>query len=75
MGSLEGCVFDAFEAAPRVATVDDFGLERTIDRLGQSIVLTVANAANQVLDASLSQPFGIFDRQILRATVRMMVSH
>jgi hypothetical protein len=30
---IEGCMFDGFKAVPRAATVDDLGLEQTIDRL------------------------------------------
>ena len=45
--------------------MDDFGIEQTINRLGQSIVATVANAADRGLNACFGQSFRVFDRQML----------
>ena len=50
---FKGCIFYGFETVPRAATVDEFGFEQTIDRLGQSFVVTVANAADRGIDACL----------------------
>ena len=52
--------------------MDDFSLEQAVDRLGEGVVVTVTNAADRGFDACLSQPFGVFDRQILTATVTVM---
>lgn len=63
----------ALRHGPRTGLdVDDFGLEQAIDRLGQSIVASVANAADQGLDACLGRPLSVFDRQLLRSAVRLM---
>ncbi|GAA5622922.1 hypothetical protein Brsp04_02814 [Brucella sp. NBRC 12952] len=52
--------------------MDDLGLVKTVDRLDESIVVTVANASDRWLDARLRQPFGIANGHVLRATVGMM---
>jgi hypothetical protein len=46
-GELHG-----FEVAPRSPSMDDLGLVKTIDRFGQSVVVTVANASDRRLDAA-----------------------
>lgn len=69
---FERNVFDGFEAAPRAATVDDFGFEKAMDCLSQRIVITVANAAHRGFDACIGEPFAVFDRQILAASVAVM---
>ena len=62
---FEGGIFYGIEATPWTSSVNDFCLEQPIDRFGQCIVVTVADAANQRGDLLLCQPFGVFDRQIL----------
>jgi hypothetical protein len=52
--------------------MNDLGLVKTVDRFGESIVLTVANASDRWLDARLGQPFGIANGHVLRAAVGMM---
>src|SRR5258708_26262946 len=52
--------------------MDDLGLVKTVDRLGESIVITVADAAHRRLDARLHQPLGILDRDVLAASVAVM---
>ena len=42
---FEGCLFDSFEVAPRTTMVDDLCFEQTVDRLGQGVVIAVADAA------------------------------
>ncbi len=39
--------------------MDDFGLVEAVDRLGESVVIAVADAADEGLDAGLSQAFGV----------------
>jgi hypothetical protein len=48
-------VFDGLEAAPWAAAVDDLGLEEPVDRLGQGVVIAVADAADGGLDARFGQ--------------------
>ena len=50
------------QAAP---LVNDLGFVKTIDGLGQSIVIRVADAAHRGFDARFRQALGIFDRDIL----------
>ena len=66
-GELHG-----FEVAPWSSPMDDLGLVKTVDRFGESIVVTITNASDRRLDACLRQPFGIANGHILRAAVGMM---
>ncbi len=43
-----------------------------VDRLGESIVIGVADAADGRLDAGLSQALGVFDRGVLTAPVAVV---
>src|SRR5690606_13594324 len=52
--------------------MDDLGLVKTVDRFGESIVVTITNASDRRLDACLRQPFGIANGYVLRAAVGMM---
>jgi hypothetical protein len=52
--------------------MDDLGLVKTIDRFGESVVITVADTPDRRLDASFRQPFGIANGHILRSAVGMM---
>ena len=45
--------------------MDDLGFVEAVDRLGESIVIGVADAADGRLDAGLSQALGVFDRDVL----------
>ena len=52
--------------------MDHFGLVKAVDRLGQSIVVAVADAADRGLDPGLGKPFAVSDRDILVAAVGVM---
>jgi hypothetical protein len=52
--------------------MDELRLVETVDRLGESIVITVANAANRRLDARLRQSLGILDRDVLAASIAVV---
>ena len=52
--------------------MDDLGLVETVDRLGESIVITVADAADRRLDARLRQPLGVLDRDVLAAAIAVV---
>jgi hypothetical protein len=45
--------------------MDDLGFVEAVDRLGESVVIGVADAANGWLDAGLGQALGVFDRDVL----------
>jgi|UPI0004CE9CBD hypothetical protein len=40
---FQRCVFHRLEAAPWTATIDDLGFEKPVDRLGQRLVMAVAD--------------------------------
>ena len=65
-------VLDGFEGAPRSTPMDDLGLVEAVDRLGQSIVVAVADAADRRLDPGLGEALGVLDRHVLAAAVAMM---
>ena len=69
---FEGGPFEVFEAAPGSAVADEFGLVEPIDRLGQSVVVGVAAGPNGVHDAVFGEAFGVSNRQILNAAIRMV---
>ena len=51
---------DGFERAPS-CSMDEFGLIEAIDRLGESVVVGIADAANGRFDTGFGEAFGIFD--------------
>ena len=63
---------DGLEVPPRPTPPDDLGLLESIDRLGERIVVAVADAADRWLDAGLGEALGVFYRDVLNATVAMM---
>jgi hypothetical protein len=69
---FERGVLDSFEAAPGSAPVDHLGFLESVDRLGQSVVVAVADTADRRPDAGLGETLGVLDKHILRPTVAMM---
>ena len=69
---FEGSELDVFQVVPGAASIDNFCLVETDDRLGQRIVIGVANAPHGWLDAGLSQAFGVPDAKMLPATVAVV---
>ena len=55
---FEGRVFHRFERSPGPTAMDDLGLVETVDRLGQSVVVAVGDAADRGLDPGLDQAVG-----------------
>src|SRR5690606_12444546 len=53
------------EVSPRPTSMDDLGLVKTVDRFGESVVITVADTADRRLDASLRQSLRIANGHIL----------
>ena len=62
----------ASKRAPWSAPMDHLGLVETVDRFGESIVVAVADAADRRLDAGLGQALGVFECDVLAASVAMM---
>jgi len=50
-----GRVFHDFEMPPRAAVVNDYRLEQPDDRLGERVVLRIADAAHRRLDPGFGQ--------------------
>jgi len=65
---FEGCELDGLAGSPRPPPVDDLGLVETVDGLGQSVVVAVADAADGRLVASLGQVLRVADRAGSRET-------
>ena len=62
----------ASKRPPWSAPMDDLGLVEAVDRLGESIVVAVADAADRRLDAGFRQALGVLDRDVLAASVAVM---
>lgn len=69
---FQGRIFYSLETVSGATTVDDLGLEKPVDHLGQGIVVTVADAADRSLDARFGQPLCVSDRQILAVAVTVV---
>src|SRR5260370_41917341 len=52
--------------------MEPFGLVEAVDGLGQRIVVAVADAAHGRLDTGFGQALGVFDREVLAASITMM---
>ena len=52
--------------------MDDLGFVEAVDRLCESIVKGVADAADGRLDAGLGEALGVFDRDVLAAPVAVV---
>jgi hypothetical protein len=64
--------FDGLEIAPGAGASDDLGFEETVDRLGESVVVTIPDAADRGLDARFDKALGVFDRDVLHAAVAVV---
>jgi hypothetical protein len=56
---------DGFNVPPRTASVDQFRLVETDDRLGERVVVGIANATYRRLDPSFGQTLGVANRKVL----------
>ena len=66
---FESGVLDGFETAPWATPVDEFGLVEAVDRLGEGVVVAVADAADGGDEARLGQTLGVLDRDVLDAPI------
>ena len=62
---FEGRELDRFERAPRSAPMDHFGFVQAVDRLGESVVVRVPDAADRRFNAGVGQTLGVLDRDVL----------
>ena len=65
---FQRCELDGLERAPWSTSVDDLGLVETVDRFGEGIVVTVADATDRGLDAGLGQALGVSNADVLAAS-------
>jgi hypothetical protein len=63
---------NGFKGSPRSAPLDHLGFVESVDGLGQSIVVTVTDAADRRLYAGFGEPFRVFDRDILAAAIAVV---
>jgi len=56
---------DSFERPPWSSPVDDFGLVKAIDRLGQSVVIAVANTPDRGFDPGFGEALAVFYGYVL----------
>ena len=66
---IECGVLDIVKLTPGTTVVNDLGLEQSDDRLGQRVVVRIADAADRRLDAGLLQALSVTNREILAAPV------
>ena len=64
---LQGSELHRLGMAPGTAPADHLSLEQADNRLGESIVVAVADAADGGLDAGGGQALGVADRDVLHA--------
>ena len=61
---------DSFERPPWSAPMDDLGLVKAIDRLGQSIVIAIANTSDRWFDPGLGEALAVLYGNVLRPAAR-----
>lgn len=61
----EGGELDGFERAPRSAPMDHLGFVESVDRLGEGIVVAVADTADGRFDACLGETFCVANADVL----------
>ena len=66
---FERGVLDGFERAPRPAPMDHLGFVEAVDRLGERVVVAVADAADRRHETGLGQALGVLDRDVLHAAI------
>jgi hypothetical protein len=69
---LERGELDRLEFAPRPSSPDDLGFVESVDRLGERIVVAVADAADRWFDARVFQALDVFYGEILASAIRVM---
>jgi hypothetical protein len=52
--------------------MDDFSLVEAVDGFGECVVVGISHAADRRLDADLGQALGVFDRDVLAASVAVV---
>lgn len=69
---FQGSKLDRFEAPLWSTPMNDFSLVETVDRFGEGVVVTVADASDRRLNASFCQPLGVANRHVLNASIGVM---
>ena len=63
---------DLFDVPPRAVRPDQFGLVQAVDRLGERVVVRVADAANGSGDPGLLESLRVANAEKLNAAVAVM---
>ena len=69
---FKGCELHRLQTSPGPSRANHLRLVQLDDRLGQGVVIRIANAPHRLLVAGLGQAFGVADGQILRSAVPVM---
>ena len=69
---FQGGELDGFQGAPWPAAPDHLGLVEAVDRLGQGVVIGIADAADRRLDAGLGQTLSVLYSNILRPAIAVV---
>ena len=62
----------SFEVAPWSSSMDDLGLVKPVDRLGESVVVGIADTSDGGLDARFRQSLGIANGDVLHTPIGMV---
>jgi hypothetical protein len=72
MYPVEGCKLDSLAGLTRSPTVNQLCFVEAIDRLGQSVVVTVAATANRRFDPRFGQSLGVVNAHVPGPTIRVV---
>lgn len=61
---LQGGELDSLQGAPWPAAPDHLGHVETVDRLGQRVIVGIANAAHRGLDPGFGETLGVANRDV-----------
>lgn len=62
---LQGGDFDLVNGPPQALRIDQLSLVKTVDRLGQGVVIRVAGVPDRDVDPGFDQSVGERDRRVL----------
>lgn len=69
---LQGGKLDVFQVAQWPAASDHLGLVEAVDRLGQEVVIGMADATDRRFDVGVGETLGVLDENILRPAIAVV---
>ena len=69
---FERCELNSLQRFPRPAPTDHLSLVKTVEGLGERVVIAVTDTPDGWFDPDFCQAFGVFDREILAAAIAVM---